>query len=250
MLVLTRQRDQTIMIGDDVEVTVVDIRGDKVRLGINAPRSVSVHRKEVYDHIRAENQAAAQMKVQDLANVPVVPPAPKFLEQPNGPFPRLAQGNENKSKNENKNENENKDPFLLAAIDEARVGLKEGGLPIGSVLVRNHQIIARGHNRRVQRGDPMAHAEIDCLTNAGRQKTYSDAILYSTLMPCHLCAGAAVQFRIPRVIVGESVNFPGAPEFMRSNGIEVVDLHDQECIEMMAQFIREHPELWNEDIGR
>jgi cytosine deaminase len=250
MLVLTRQRDQTIMIGDDVEVTVVDIRGDKVRLGINAPRSVSVHRKEVYDHIRAENQAAAQMKVQDLANVPVVPPAPKFLEQPNGPFPRLAQGNENKSKNENKNENENKDPFLLAAIDEARVGLKEGGLPIGSVLVRNHQIIARGHNRRVQRGDPMAHAEIDCLTNAGRQKTYGDTVLYSTLMPCHLCSGAVVQFGIPKVVVGESVNFAGAPEFMRSKGVEVVDAHDRECIDMMAQFIREHPELWNEDIGR
>jgi cytosine deaminase len=244
MLVLTRQRDQTIMIGDEVEVTVVDIRGDKVRLGINAPRSVVVHRKEVYDHIRRENEAAARMKPQDLENVPAAPPEPKFLEQPNGPFPRLVQ------ENENKNKDKSKDPFLLAAIEEARAGLKEGGLPIGSVLVRNHQIVARGHNRRVQRGDPMAHAEIDCLTNAGRQKTYSDAILYSTLMPCHLCAGAAVQFRIPRVIVGESVNFPGAPEFMRSNGIEVVDLHDQECIEMMAQFIREHPELWNEDIGR
>jgi cytosine deaminase len=242
MLVLTRQRDQTIMIGDDVEVTIVDIRGDKVRLGINAPRSVTVHRKEVYDHIREENKAAAQLKVQDLANVPATPPEPKLLEQTNGPFPRLAQENENK--------NENKDPFLLAAIDEARVGLREGGLPIGSVLVRNHQIIAGGHNRRVQRGDPMAHAEIDCLTNAGRQKNYADTVLYSTLMPCHLCAGAAVQFGIPKVIVGESVNFPGAPEFMRSKGIEVVDLHDEECIEMMAQFIREHPELWNEDIGR
>jgi|GEM_PF-37779 cytosine/creatinine deaminase len=244
MLVLTRQRDQTIMIGDDVEITVVDIRGDKVRLGINAPRSVVVHRKEVYDHIRAENQAAAQLKVQDLANLPAVPPEPKPLEQSNGPFPRLAQGDENKDKSTNK------DPFLRAAIDEARIGLREGGLPIGSVLVRNHQIIGRGHNRRVQRGDPMAHAEIDCLTNAGRQKTYRDTVLYSTLMPCHLCSGAAVQFGIPKVIVGESVNFAGAPEFMRSKGIEVVDLHDQECIEMMAQFIRGHPELWNEDIGR
>ncbi|MGA2441232.1 MAG: carbon storage regulator CsrA [Tepidisphaeraceae bacterium] len=244
MLVLTRQRDQTIMIGDDVEITVVDIRGDKVRLGINAPRSVVVHRKEVYDHIRAENQAAARLKVQDLANVPAVPPEPKHLEPSNGPFPRLAQGDENKNKSKIK------DTFLLAAIDEARIGLSEGGLPIGSVLVRNHQIIGRGHNRRVQRGDPMAHAEIDCLTNAGRQKTYGDTVLYSTLMPCHLCSGAAVQFGIPKVIVGESVNFAGAPEFMRSKGIEVVDLHDQECIEMMAQFIREHPELWNEDIGR
>src|SRR3954469_19190198 len=97
------------------------------------------------------------------------------------------------------------DPCLRAAIDEARQGLKEGGLPIGSVLVRNGQIIGRGHNRRVQRGDPMAHAEIDCPTNPGRQKTYKETVLYSTLMPCVLCTGAVIQFGIPRVIVGESV---------------------------------------------
>jgi creatinine deaminase len=141
------------------------------------------------------------------------------------------------------------DPFLRAAIDEAKQGLKEGGLPIGSVLVRGGKIIGRGHNRRVQKGDPMAHAEIDCLTNVGRQKTYRDTILYSTLMPCYLCSGAAVQFGVPKVIVGESVNFAGGPEFMRSKGINVVDLHNAECIEMMNQFIQEHPELWNEDIG-
>ncbi|MGH7179900.1 MAG: nucleoside deaminase, partial [Tepidisphaeraceae bacterium] len=117
-------------------------------------------------------------------------------------------------------------------------------------------IIARGHNRRVQNGDPMAHAEIDCLTSAGRQKTYKDTILYSTLMPCFLCSGAAVQFGVPKVIVGESETFPGgegqggrSPEFMRAHGIEVIDLHDAECIEMMTRFTREHPELWNEDIG-
>jgi cytosine deaminase len=162
-----------------------------------------------------------------------LPPKP---EEADASFPRLAA--------------ENRDSFLLAAIAEARTGLREGGLPIGSVLVRGDQIIGRGHNRRVQRGDPMAHAEIDCLTNAGRQKTYRDTVLYSTLMPCHLCSGAAVQFGVPRVIVGESVNFAGAPQFMQSQGIEVVDLHDQECIEMMAQFIREHPSLWNEDIGK
>lgn len=148
------------------------------------------------------------------------------------------------------------DPFLRAAIDEAKLGLKEGGLPIGSVLVRGDRIIGRGHNRRVQHGDPMAHAEIDCLTNAGRQRTYADTVLYSTLMPCYLCTGAAVQFGVPRVIVGESVNFPGgegkwgtSPAFLRANGIEVIDLHDAECIEMMAAFIRENPTLWNEDIG-
>ena len=148
------------------------------------------------------------------------------------------------------------DPFLRAAIDEAKKGLAEGGLPIGSVLVRGDQIIGRGHNRRVQNGDPMAHAEIDCLTNAGRQATYGDTVLYSTLMPCYLCTGAAVQFGVPKVIVGESINFPGgegkwgkSPQFMRANGIEVIDLHDAECIEMMATFIRENPTLWNEDIG-
>jgi cytosine deaminase len=145
---------------------------------------------------------------------------------------------------------ETRDPFMQAAIDEALLGLSEGGLPIGSVLVRGNQIIGRGHNRRVQRGDPMAHAEIDCLTNAGRQKTYADTVLYSTLMPCYLCSGAVVQFGVPKVVVGESVNFGGGPELMRSKGIEVVDLHDQECIQMMGQFILEHPELWNEDIGK
>jgi cytosine deaminase len=134
--------------------------------------------------------------------------------------------------------------------------LSEGGLPIGSVLVRNNQIIGRGHNRRVQHGDPMAHAEIDCLKNAGRQKTYKDTVLYSTLMPCYLCSGAAVQFGVPKVIVGESINFPGgkgpgglSPDFMRSHGIEVIDLHDDECISMMRDFIVAHPLLWNEDIG-
>ncbi len=149
-----------------------------------------------------------------------------------------------------------KDPFLKAAIDEALQGLAEGGLPIGSVLVRDGRIIGRGHNRRVQRGDPMAHAEIDCLTSAGRQKTYADTVLYSTLMPCFLCSGAAVQFGIPRVIVGEASTFPGgqgrggmSPEFMTSHGIEVVNLNDSDCIAMMTEFIQKHPELWNEDIG-
>jgi cytosine deaminase len=148
------------------------------------------------------------------------------------------------------------DPFLRAAIDQAKKGLAEGGLPIGSVLVRNNQIIAAGHNRRVQHGDPMAHAEIDCLTQAKRQKTYKDTILYSTLMPCYLCTGAAVQFGIPKIIVGESVTFPGgeakwgkSPDFMKACGIEVIDLHDAECIEMMTKFIRDNPTLWNEDIG-
>jgi cytosine deaminase len=142
------------------------------------------------------------------------------------------------------------DPFLRAAIKKAREGLAEGGLPIGSVLVRGNKIIAFGHNRRVQNNDPMAHGEIDCLTRAGRQKTYADTVLYSTLMPCFLCSGAVVQFGVPRVVVGESVNFTGGPEFMRRHGVDVTDLRDPECIEMMRKFIAEHPQLWHEDIGK
>jgi creatinine deaminase len=116
--------------------------------------------------------------------------------------------------------------------------------------VRGGQIVSRGHNRRVQNGNPMAHAEIDALTQAGRQKSYRDTVLYSTLMPCYLCSGAAVQFGVPRIVVGESVNFAGAPDFMRARGIEVIDLHDPECIQLMGDFIRAHRELWNEDIGK
>jgi cytosine/creatinine deaminase len=141
------------------------------------------------------------------------------------------------------------DPFLNAAIEEARQGVSEGGIPIGSVMVRDGKIIGRGHNRRVQNGDPMAHAEIDCLQNAGRIGHYRDTVLYSTLMPCYLCAGAVVQFGIRKVIVGESRTFPGAAEFMRSHGVEVIDVDDAQCIQMMETFIREKPELWNEDIG-
>ncbi len=148
------------------------------------------------------------------------------------------------------------DRFLRAAIDEAKLGLSEGGLPIGSVLVRGSAIIGRGHNRRVQHGDPMAHAEIDCLKNAGRQSTYRDTVLYSTLMPCYLCTGAVIQFGVPKVVIGEDVTFPGGSckwgssrAFLEANGVEVVDLDDPECKAMMRQFIDEHPTLWNEDIG-
>ncbi len=141
------------------------------------------------------------------------------------------------------------DPYMQAAIDEARVGLSEGGIPIGSVLVRGGTIIGRGHNRRVQLGDPILHAEIDCLRNAGRVGSYRDTVLYSTLMPCPLCSGAAVLFKIPKVVVGESQTFAGAPAYMRANGIEVVDLDLPECVEMMCEFIRVNPKLWDEDIG-
>lgn len=142
------------------------------------------------------------------------------------------------------------DIFMQAAIEEAKKGLVEGGIPIGSVLVRNEKIIGRGHNMRVQENDPLAHAEIVCIRNAGRIGNYGDTILYSTLMPCYLCAGAAVQFGIKKVIVGESVNFSGGPGFMREHGIEVTDLGITECIEMMSKFIRDRPDLWYEDIGK
>ncbi len=141
------------------------------------------------------------------------------------------------------------DEFMQAAIDEARQGLAEGGIPIGSVLVRDGEILGRGHNKRVQDGDPIMHAEIDCLQKAGRVGSYAGTVLYSTLMPCHLCAGAVVQFRIPRVIVGEEENFTGAREFMQSHGVEVIDLQSAECVQMLGDFIRDNPRLWNEDIG-
>ena len=141
------------------------------------------------------------------------------------------------------------DRFMAVAIEEARKGLAEGGIPIGSVLVKEGHIIGRGHNRRVQEESPVLHAEIDCLKNAGRIGSYRATVLYSTLMPCYLCAGAVVQFGIPKVMVGESENFAGAREFMLSRGVEVVDLDLTACKEMMRRFIAERPELWNEDIG-
>lgn len=141
------------------------------------------------------------------------------------------------------------DEFMKAAVDEAKQGLAEGGIPIGSVLVKDGKIIGRGHNRRVQKGSPTLHAEIDCLENAGRVGSYKNTVLYSTLMPCYLCSGAVVQFGIKKVVVGESVTFPGGPEFMREHGVEVTDLNLEECVNLMKEFIEKNPELWNEDIG-
>lgn len=142
------------------------------------------------------------------------------------------------------------DEFISAAIAQARKSLGEGGIPIGSALVRNGQLVAAGHNKRVQDGDPITHAEIDCLRNAGRLGSFRDTTLYSTLMPCYLCAGAVVQFGIKKVTAGESRTFRGAADFMRSHGVEVIDLDSSECYEMMAKFIAENPTLWDEDIGR
>ena len=141
------------------------------------------------------------------------------------------------------------DKFMKMAIEEASVGLSEGGIPIGSVLVKNGICIAKGHNKRVQEQNPILHGEMDCLNNAGRIGSYNNTVIYSTLMPCYMCAGTIVQFKIPKVIVGESKTFSGARKFMESHGVEVIDLDNSECIQMMKDFINKNPELWNEDIG-
>ena len=145
----------------------------------------------------------------------------------------------------------NADEFLRAAITEARAGLAEGGIPIGSVLVLDGQIIGRGHNRRVQDGSVIHHAEMNCLENAGRQpaSVYRRCTLYSTLSPCPMCSGAILLYGIPRVIVGENVTFQGPEEQVRSQGVSVEIVQDAECIQMMQDFIAQRPELWNEDIG-
>ena len=138
---------------------------------------------------------------------------------------------------------------MQMAIDQAQKSLSEGGIPIGSVLVKNDELVAAGHNKRVQEKNPILHGEMDCLNNAGRVGSYRGTTIYSTLMPCYMCAGTIVQFKIKKVIVGESQTFSGAREFMESNGVEVVDLNLSECVEMMEDFIEHNSELWNEDIG-
>ena len=140
-------------------------------------------------------------------------------------------------------------PFIRAAFEQALKSFNEGGLPIGAVMVENGKIIAAGHNRRVQDGDPTAHGEMDCLRSAGRRARYDGITLYTTLSPCMMCSGTVLQFGIPRVVVGEDENFPGNLEFLRTHGVNVVLLGDPDCISLMQRFIREHPELWDEDIA-
>ncbi len=145
----------------------------------------------------------------------------------------------------------NSHALLQEALAEARSGLGEGGLPIGSVLAdRQGRIVARGHNLRVQTGDPIAHAETVCLRNAGRRRDWSELTLVSTLSPCIMCTGTALLYRIPRVIIGENRNFMGAEDLLRHSGVEVVVLDDAACVQMMSEFIRTHADLWNEDIGK
>jgi cytosine deaminase len=145
-----------------------------------------------------------------------------------------------------------RDSFLAAAIDEARAGLAEGGIPIGSVLVIDGNIVGRGHNRRVQNGSAVLHAEMDCLENAGRLRAVDlrRATLYSTLSPCDMCSGATLLYGIPRVVIGEHRTFRGPEDYLRSRGVELTIVNDDECVRLMTDFIRDHPSLWNEDIGR
>src|SRR4051794_9091553 len=140
--------------------------------------------------------------------------------------------------------------MLTVALEEARTGMAEGGVPIGAALFhRDGRLLGRGHNRRVQQGDPSVHGETDAFRNAGRQRSYRDTVMVTTLAPCWYCSGLVRQFGIGKVVVGESVNFEADLDWLREAGVEVVDLASQECIEMLAAFIAEHPELWHEDIG-
>ncbi len=135
------------------------------------------------------------------------------------------------------------------ALDQAKISYAQGGIPIGSVLVKDDQVIGAGHNQRVQKGNPILHGEMDCLQNAGRQSDYSDMTLYTTLSPCMMCSGTIIQFKIKKVVVGEHINFKGNIPFLEEHGIEVVLLNDEVSIKLMEKFIEENPELWNEDIS-
>ena len=143
------------------------------------------------------------------------------------------------------------DAFLDAALEEAKLGLAEGGIPIGSVLVIDGKIVGRGHNRRVQKGSAILHAEMDCLENAGRLTAadYARSVLYSTLSPCDMCSGTALLYKIPKVVIGENQTFQGPEDYVRSRGVELVIANDERCVQLMRDFIEAHPTLWNEDIG-
>ncbi|HLH02038.1 MAG TPA: nucleoside deaminase [Bryobacteraceae bacterium] len=143
------------------------------------------------------------------------------------------------------------DPFLEAAIEEARLGLAEGGIPIGSVLTYQGRILGRGRNRRVQKGSPILHGEMDCLENAGRQpvSVYRESVLYTTLSPCAMCSGAILLYRIPKVVIGENLTFKGEEELLESAGVRLEIVQSPQCVELMRRFVAAHPQLWNEDIG-
>ncbi len=140
--------------------------------------------------------------------------------------------------------------FMKLAFLEAKEGYEEGGVPVGAVMVKNGKVIGKGHNKRVQNGDPTAHGEMDCFRNAGRMPNYKGATLYTTLSPCMMCSGTIIQFGINRVVIGENKNFQGNPKFLQDRGVEVILQNDSECIDLMGKFIKEKPALWNEDIAK
>lgn len=144
------------------------------------------------------------------------------------------------------------DRFLNEALEEARLGLAEGGIPIGSVLIIDGEIVGRGHNQRIQKGSAILHAEMDCLENAGRllATDYAKATLYSTLSPCEMCSGTALLYKIRKIVIGENQNFKGPEDYLRSQGVELEIVNDSNCIEIMRRFIDDHPSLWHEDIGK
>jgi len=143
------------------------------------------------------------------------------------------------------------DKFMQVAIEEAKKGIREGGIPIGSVLVIDGKIVGRGHNKRIQKGSAILHAEMDCIENAGRltARDYQKSILYSTLSPCDMCSGAALLYKIPKIVIGENKTFQGPEEYVKSRGVELQILNNEECIWLMESFIKNNPKLWNEDIG-
>ena len=139
--------------------------------------------------------------------------------------------------------------FMSKALEQAKISLAEGGVPVGAVMVQNDKIIASGYNKRVQDGNPVSHGETDCIKNCGRQKSYKDITIYTTLSPCIMCAGTIALMKMPRVVIGENINFGGNEELLKERGIKVDILQDENCIEMMSKFIKNNPTLWNEDIA-
>jgi cytosine deaminase len=170
-------------------------------------------------------------------------PGSRQVRKPGGGLARVAGTMTERSTERTENER------MDLALEQARKSYDEGGLPIGAVMVEDGEVIAAGHNRRVQDGDPTSHGEMDCLRRAGRRPRYDGVTLYTTLSPCMMCAGTVVQFGIPRVVIGEDVNFPGNPDFLRQHGVEVILLDHAGCKELMSKFISERPELWDEDIA-
>lgn len=222
MLVLSRQRDESVMIGDDVEVTVVDVRGEKVRLGIRAPRAVSVHRKEIYDAIRRENQSAAQLSPGDLpqAAVPVTPMKLAAADQEDG---------------------------LTAALAEAQADVAEGGLPLGAALVKDGRVVVRGRDRRVQTNDPTAEAVTECMRICHQQNGAcrpEGVILYCTHPLSALGAGVALEMGVKRIVVGDASHGRLALDWLVRQGVEVMDRRDGRCRQLVEQYMASHESLW------